>query len=292
VQKNDKSRASREFDARFLDAHRHNQISFARAPKRLRCSEFAAIIEKVVPATGTSSIIANRSPVRSSSASGFPEPPPPLSLPKFCRRLPRGVAARVGRAARFALLTLAALALPAFAHNLGQEATFLNFDRPTLDQFAARASAAQPLIKAGDTVGVVLKSTPGPGTATGAGGYMTFYVPAGVQVIGVEYVREDPAQPGTYIDYPLPGPAIMPIGSGPIGQTCPASPPYANLRGVVLGPNVLGVSEKPVTDGAGCHRGTIAGVYADIGHVLFDRPAHGCSRAGPADRSSTIVASR
>src|SRR6186713_190689 len=107
VQKNDKSRASREFDARFLDAHRHNQISFARAPKRLRCSEFAAIIEKVVPATGTSSIIANRSPVRSSSASGFPEPPPPLSLPKFCRRLPRGVAARVGRAARFALLTLA-----------------------------------------------------------------------------------------------------------------------------------------------------------------------------------------
>jgi hypothetical protein len=216
---------------------------------------------------------------------------PRPSLPKSRRVAARFVADCWRRGARWALVALAALASPGFAHNLGQEATFLNFDRPTLDQFAVRAATSQPLVKAGDVVGMVLKSTPGPGTATGAGGYMTFYLPGGVQVVGVDYVREDPAQPGSYNVYPLPGPAIMPIGAGPIGPTCPASPPNANLRGVTLGPNVLGVSEKPVTDGAGCHRGTIAGVYADIGvfYSTDPRTVYGSYAGGPLTNNRGIV---
>jgi len=154
---------------------------------------------------------------------------------------------------------------------------------------SARAAAGQPLVKSGDVLGFVLKSTPGPGTATGAGGYMTFYVPAGTQVVGVEYVREDPAQPGTYIPYPLPGPAVMPIGSGPIGQTCPAAPP--NLQGTTLGPNVLGVASAPVAAGTGCHRGTLAGVYGDIGiyYSTDPRTAYGTWTGGPLTNNRGVT---
>jgi len=118
---------------------------------------------------------------------------------------------------------------------------------------------------------------------------MTFYIPAGTQVVGVEYVREDPAQPGAYIPYPLPGPAVMPIGSGPIGQTCPAAPP--NLQGTTLGPNVLGVASAPVAAGTGCHRGTLAGVYGDIGiyYSTDPRTAYGTWTGGPLTNNRGVT---
>jgi hypothetical protein len=83
----------------------------------------------------------------------------------------------------------------------------------------------------------------------------------------------------------------MPIGAGPIGPTCPASPPNANLRGITLGPNILGVSEKPVTDGAGCHRGTIAGVYADVGvfYSTDPRTVFGSWAGGPLTNNRGIT---
>lgn len=122
---------------------------------------------------------------------------------------------------------------------------------------ATRAGLGQPLIQAGDEIGVVLKSTPYPGTATGAGGYLTFYVPVGTQVVKAEYMAPNAA--GTLVPVPIKGEAINPVGAGPNGQkTTP------ELIGLNLGPNVLGVTEAAVT-AAGAHRGTIAGVYADTG---------------------------
>ena len=54
------------------------------------------------------------------------------------------------------------VALPvACAHNLMQTDTSLPYDA---------AALGQPLFQAGDVIGVVLKSTPGPGTLTGVGG--------------------------------------------------------------------------------------------------------------------------
>ena len=85
-----------------------------------------------------------------------------------------------------ALLALWA-GLPAQAHNLDQRDTRISFDQPTLAMMAARAAAGQSLLQAGDVIGIVLKSTPGPGTLTGAGGYLTFYIPTGTQVMGADY---------------------------------------------------------------------------------------------------------
>lgn len=56
------------------------------------------------------------------------------------------------------------------AHNLNQRTNYLVFDDVTLDMIKARAKAGQQLLRAGDTVGLVLKATPDVGTPTGAGG--------------------------------------------------------------------------------------------------------------------------
>ena len=63
------------------------------------------------------------------------------------------------------------VALPvACAHNLMQVDTSLTYDAATLQMISQRAALGQPLFQAGDVIGVVLKSTPGPGTLTGVGG--------------------------------------------------------------------------------------------------------------------------
>ena len=144
-------------------------------------------------------------------------------------------------------------------HNLNTSMTYLAFDADTVQRMQQRAALGQTLIQAGDVLGIVLKVTPGPGTATGVGGYMTFYIPDGMTVTKAEYVRPDPANPDILIPIPLKGQSIMPLGSGPVAV---ASSPA--LVGQSLGPNYLGVTELSVT-AAGAHRGTVAGFYADTG---------------------------
>lgn len=85
-------------------------------------------------------------------------------------------------------------------------------------------------------------------------------------------MREDPNAPGTLIAVPINGPAIMPLGAWPIGATCPVLAGNRDLRCVTLGPNVLGVSDKPVSS-TYCHRGTLAGVYNDTGMFYSTDPA-------------------
>ena len=56
-------------------------------------------------------------------------------------------------------------------HNLDQRFTDINFDIETLERMRARAAAGAPALLAGDTIGLLLKSTPG--MDSGVGGYVT-----------------------------------------------------------------------------------------------------------------------
>jgi uncharacterized repeat protein (TIGR01451 family) len=144
------------------------------------------------------------------------------------------------------------------AHNLDQQDTRITFDQATVALMASRAGLGQPLLQAGDEVGVILKSTPGPGTITGAGGYLTFYIPPGTQVVNAEYGMVDAS--GAFVPKPMKGPSIIASGNGPIGIT--AGTP--GLIGLSLGPNIVGTT-APTVDATGIHNGTIAGVYGDTG---------------------------
>ncbi len=180
-------------------------------------------------------------------------------------------ARRTGRLGLFPRLTAAFLAATmltngptAQAHNLDQRDTQIAFDDAFVQVMSTRASLNQPLVQINDEFWVVLKSTPGPGTDTGVGGYLTFYVPDGVQVVGAVYMAPTPgtagsaSAPANFTPIPIKGQSIIAIGSGPIAA---ASSP--GLSGLTLSNN-FGQSELTVT-GAGLHRGTIAGVYADTG---------------------------
>ncbi|MBP8261373.1 MAG: DUF11 domain-containing protein, partial [Verrucomicrobia bacterium] len=182
------------------------------------------------------------------------------------RRRDTGRPASRARSAGAALLGVILLgagfgSYSARAHNLDQRFTYINLDPDTLDMMRARVAANLPPIQIGDTIGVILKSTPGPGTLTGVGGYLTFYLPTDgtFQVVGAEYLASDPARPGYYTAVPIKGQSIIAIGSGSIGAAS-----TAGLIGLDLGPNINGITEAAVTS-AGVHRGTIAGVYADTG---------------------------
>ena len=157
------------------------------------------------------------------------------------------------------------LALPPLrAHNLDQQDTSIAFDKVTLDMMAARAGLNQSLVQAGDSIGLILKSTPGPGTATGAGGYMTFYIPPGTQVEKADYGR--PNGSGGFSVIPMKGPSIMAVGDGSVGS---ASTPA--LVGLTLGPNAAGVTSATVS-ATGTHNGTLAGVYGDVGIFFSTEP--------------------
>ena len=174
---------------------------------------------------------------------------------------------------KFFVLTMPLWFGIASAHNLNQVDTVLAFDKATLDLMATRSGTGQPILKAGDTVGVILKSTPGPGTATGAGGYMTFYIPPGTQVMNAEYGSLDST--GNFVAQAIKGPSIMAVGDGSIGLT--ATP---GMIGAILpaipgigtpGLNAAGVQSTPVT-ASGSPGGTLAGVYGDTGIFYSTSP--------------------
>ena len=114
----------------------------------------------------------------------------------------------------------------ASAHNLNASAVYVYFDPNTqayLDGLIATGQrpVGQPLLRGGvngDELGIIIKAMPDVGTTTGVGGYTTFYVPNGVQVIDAAYIM-----PGDLIadgitgfdKVPMKGQAQMPIvGAG------------------------------------------------------------------------------
>lgn len=158
------------------------------------------------------------------------------------------------------------------AHNLDQIDTSINFDDDFINLMKVREENEEVLIQDGDEFWMVFRSTPGPGTDTGAGGYLTFYIPTNyVDVLEVSYLTPSPGTPGTpeaptnFTRVPLKGASIIAVGSGTIA---PASTPA--LAGLTL-TNAFGQAEAPVT-ATGLHRGTIAGVYADTGIFFSQDP--------------------
>jgi len=155
----------------------------------------------------------------------------------------------------------------AWSHNLDMRINYLIFDKETHQMVQSRAGAGQPLLRAGDTVGIILKATPNQGTKTGAGGYSTFFVPVGSQIVGAEYgVVQDG---GDFRPLPMKGQSILTHGRDPVD---PGAPP--ELRGYVIGPNILGVSSQMAENSsAGFCWGTLAGLYGDTGIFYSTDPA-------------------
>ena len=169
-----------------------------------------------------------------------------------------------------AAIALAALAATSRGHNLDTRATGLSVAQDFVQTMSGRASSSQPLVQVNDEFWLLMKTTPGPGTTTGVGGYQTFYVPQVMQVVDVAYVQPSRSDPRGFVAVPMKGQSPIAIGDGSCGAKIEVG---LNPGGVpvVLGPNINGVAEPCVT-ASGLARGTIAGVYADTG-IFFSSDA-------------------
>jgi hypothetical protein len=169
-------------------------------------------------------------------------------------------AGEILRFGRKAAMTLGGLILlgSASAHNLNQRADYIGFDDETLARMKTRQAAGQALIQTGDVVGLIMKATPSVGTPTGAGGYSTFFVPVGTQVVGAQYGRIDST--GKFIPIAMKGQSLLALGDGSVGAKA-----QTGLNGLELGPNILGVKGFAVDSSSSLMRGTMAGVYSDTG---------------------------
>ncbi|MEI6653795.1 MAG: SdrD B-like domain-containing protein [Verrucomicrobiota bacterium] len=184
------------------------------------------------------------------------------------------------------LALVAATMATAHAHNLDTRATGISFAQDFLAQMSQRAAAHQSLMQVGDEFWVVAKTTPGPGTTTGVGGYQTFYIPSGMQVVDVAYVQPGPSDPRGFVSIPMKGQSPIAIGAGSIGAKV-----AVGLTGYTYpAANVLGINEAPVT-ATGLCRGTIAGVYADTGifYSTDPRTVFNSYGAAPSGGASPMI---
>ena len=175
----------------------------------------------------------------------------------------------------------------ASAHNLDASAVYVYFDPNTqayLDGLIALGSApggrpvGQPLLRPGDELGIILKAIPLDGTTTGVGGYTTFYVPNGVQVVDAAYIMPGDLNADGITGYdkvPMKGQAQMPIvGAG--------GGPTTSLVGISRGPNILGVT-SPIVTAANANLGTVVGVYGDTGIFYSTAPETAFNSYYPTD---------
>ena len=105
----------------------------------------------------------------------------------------------------------------ASAHSVGQTEMSMLFSPDTQRMLQARALAGGGGIQAGDIVEYVIKFTPVPNGATsGPNGYVTYYVPPNVSVVGASFVDRQPD--GEFVEVTPEAPGSMPNGWGPRGQ--------------------------------------------------------------------------
>jgi fimbrial isopeptide formation D2 family protein/uncharacterized repeat protein (TIGR01451 family) len=166
------------------------------------------------------------------------------------------------------------------AHNLDTRSTSIQFAQDFLQLMSQRAGSAQDLMQVGDEFWVTIKTTPGPGTNTGVGGYQTFYVPDGYQVLDAAYAQSSSIDPRGFVPIPMKGQSPISLGAGANGQKI-----GTGLTGYTYpSPNILGINEAPVTS-TGLARGTLSGVYADTGIFFSTDPrtafnSYGASPSG------------
>ncbi|HOV47861.1 MAG TPA: SdrD B-like domain-containing protein [Anaerolineae bacterium] len=176
---------------------------------------------------------------------------------------------------------------PVSAHNLDASAVYIFFDPDTQAMLDARIAAPgwtppTPLLQNGDTIGLVIKAVPDNGTTTGVGGYTTFYIPNGAQVIDAAFLAPvDVVNDGItgYDRIAAKGQALIPnVGAGG-GPTVV----LAGQAGISRGPNIVGVTANLV-NAANVNNGTLPGVYGDLGIFYSTAPetAYGTYTAAPA----------
>jgi len=100
---------------------------------------------------------------------------------------------------------LAAAAVTSHGHNLDTRATGISIAPDFVQTMTSRAASSQPPVQVNDTFWIVMKTTPGPGTSTGVGGYQTFYVPPGMQVVDVAYIQPTSSDPRGFVAVPMKG---------------------------------------------------------------------------------------
>lgn len=192
---------------------------------------------------------------------------------------------------------LSAVLLPparAVAHNLDATDAYIVFDAETQAALDARVAGGwvpgTPLIQDGDEIGLVLKAIPDNGTATGVGGYVTFYLPNGVQVMDAAFLKPgNDASDGMagFDRIPAKGQALMPnvgVGGGPT----------VSLVGLTRGPNIAGVTASLV-NAANVNNGTLPAVYGDLGIFYSTAPetAYGTYVGGAlVNNSGDVVGNR
>ena len=156
----------------------------------------------------------------------------------------------------------------ASAHNLDATAVYVFLDPATQALIDARIASGTwtpgtPVIQSSDEIGLIIKAVPDNGTTTGVGGYTTFYVPNGVQVVDAAFVAPDGS--GGYTRVAAHGQAAMPsVGAG--GDST------VSLVGESRGPNILGTTSTLVNAG-NANLGTLPGVYGDTGIFYSTDPA-------------------
>ena len=158
------------------------------------------------------------------------------------------------------------------AHNLNASVVYVYFDPDTQAFLDARITAPgwsppQPMLQVGDELGLIIKAVPDLGTTTGVGGYTTFYIPNGLQVVDAAFLQPSDAVADGITGWdkiPAKGQARMPsVGAG--GE------PTVSLVGITRGPNILGVTSPIVTAG-NTNLGTLPGVYGDTGIFYSTAP--------------------
>jgi MSHA biogenesis protein MshQ len=103
------------------------------------------------------------------------------------------------------------------AHSVAQVQTTKYFHPDTVQMLVDRALAGNPGFQVGDTVSYIIEFTPVPnGSNLGVQGYVTDYIPDGVEVVGAAIVQKDAG--GNFIAIPPDLPGMSYDGWGARGQ--------------------------------------------------------------------------
>jgi uncharacterized repeat protein (TIGR01451 family) len=76
-----------------------------------------------------------------------------------------------------------------YGHSVGQVQSTKYFDPATVNELMQKIQSGQPTLQVGDKLSYILQFTPiGNGATTGVAGYVTDYLPPGVEVVNAEFV--------------------------------------------------------------------------------------------------------
>ncbi|MDQ6962252.1 MAG: hypothetical protein Q9M28_06930 [Mariprofundaceae bacterium] len=177
------------------------------------------------------------------------------------------------------LITFFLFGKSAYADNVAMVETMKYLAPETVNMVIARAKAGGPYgFQVGDTIRYIVKYKPIPnGGNTGVNGYITDYMPNGLQVIGAGFLQPDGF--GGYFDVP----------SAPAGDMSNTPLGNGNRNAVALSPLLpatpINIAVEAAGTGGPLNQGTMAQFYGDVGvwystdiRTAYNNGAAGASR--------------